>query len=53
MNKIDVVALGAASLDVVVQVPRLPGYDEKVFGRMLGQLPGGTMPNFACALSKR
>ncbi|MDD4336808.1 MAG: carbohydrate kinase family protein [Firmicutes bacterium] len=52
MNKIDVVALGAASLDVVVQVPRLPGYDEKVFGRMLGQLPGGTMPNFACALSK-
>ena len=47
----DVVAVGAATIDLVIEVERLPGHDEKVMGRHVGWLPGGTVPNFACAAS--
>ena len=48
----DVVAVGAATIDLVIKVERLPGHDEKVMGRHVGWLPGGTVPNFACAASR-
>lgn len=48
----DVVAVGAATIDLVIEVERLPGHDEKVMGRHVGWLPGGTVPNFACAASR-
>ena len=48
----DVVAVGTAAIDLVIKVERLPGHDEKVMGRHVGWLPGGTVPNFACAASR-
>ena len=48
----DVVAVGSATIDLVIKVERLPGHDEKVIGRHVGWLPGGTVPNFACAASR-
>jgi ribokinase/sulfofructose kinase len=33
-------------------VPRLPSYDEKVIGSLVGRLPGGPAANFACAASR-
>jgi sugar/nucleoside kinase (ribokinase family) len=51
-KKWDVVAVGSATIDLVIKVERLPGRDEKVIGRHVGWLPGGTVPNFACAASR-
>lgn len=48
----DAIAVSAAAVDFVIRVARLPTLDEKVPGRLLGRLPGGTMANFACALSR-
>lgn len=48
----DVVAVGVATADLVLKVERLPGHDEKVLGWHVGWLPGGTVPNFACAASR-
>jgi sugar/nucleoside kinase (ribokinase family) len=49
---VDVVAVGAAAVDLVIRTPRLPRFDEKVTGTLVGWLPGGTMANVACALSR-
>lgn len=49
---IDAIAVSAASIDHVIRVRRLPAFDEKVMGTLVGRLPGGTMANFACALSR-
>lgn len=51
-RSLDAVAIGAAAVDIVIRVPRLPAYDEKVVGMLVGRLPGGTMANFACALGR-
>ncbi|MDR7559959.1 MAG: carbohydrate kinase family protein [Armatimonadota bacterium] len=50
--RLDAIACGAAAVDLVIRVPRLPAYDEKVVGALVGRLPGGTMANFACALAR-
>ncbi len=49
---IDAIAVSAASIDHVIRVRQLPAFDEKVIGALVGRLPGGTMANFACALSR-
>ncbi len=49
---IDAIAVSAASIDHVIRVRHLPAFDEKVIGTLVGRLPGGTMANFACALSR-
>ena len=49
---IDAMAVSAASIDQVIRVRHLPAFDEKVIGALVGRLPGGTMANFACALSR-
>lgn len=49
---IDAIAVAAASIDHVIRVRQLPAFDEKVIGTLVGHLPGGTMANFACALSR-
>lgn len=52
MSHLDVVAVRSACADLVLEVPYLPRHDEKVVGRMVGWLPGGTMGNYACAAAK-
>lgn len=46
---IDVLAIGDASVDMFIAVPRLPGRDDKVMGRLLGVHGGGMSANFAAA----
>lgn len=50
--RLDAIAVGAAAVDLVIRVPRLPAYDDKVVGTLVGRLAGGTMANFACALAR-
>ena len=45
----DIIGIGDASVDIMVDVPRLPRHDEKVKGRILGKYPGGIVSNFLCA----
>lgn len=47
----DVLGVGDAGVDLFLRTPRLPGRDEKVLGRYLGELPGGVVANFCCAAS--
>jgi len=49
---VDAIAVSAASVDYVIRLRHLPAFDEKVMGTLVGRLPGGTMANFACALSR-
>ncbi len=48
----DVIAVGGVDVDIVLRVDRLPGHGEKVLGDFVGNLPGGTVANFACAASR-
>jgi len=52
VSKFDVVSVGGLCIDIVLRVDRLPGHDEKVLSELVGYLPGGPEPNFACAASK-
>ncbi len=49
---IDILAVGGIDVDLVLTVPHLPTYDEKVMGQLVGHLPGGPAANFACAASR-
>ncbi len=48
----DVVVLGAAALDLVARVERLPGNDEIVFAKEYARYAGGSGANIAAGLSK-
>jgi sugar/nucleoside kinase (ribokinase family) len=48
----DVLTVGGIDMDLVLTVPELPGADLKVFGDLVGTLPGGPAANFACAASR-
>lgn len=52
MAKFDIIGIGDADVDILVSVPHLPTYDEKVKGKILGQYPGGIISNFLCAASR-
>ena len=47
----NILAVGGLTIDIVLRVDRLPGHDEKVLSSLIGRLPGGPPPNFACAAS--
>ncbi|MFL5806038.1 MAG: carbohydrate kinase family protein [Roseiflexaceae bacterium] len=49
---LDVLAVGGIDADLVLTVDRLPSFDEKVIGRLVGRLPGGPAANSACAASR-
>lgn len=51
-RRFDVLAVGGVDVDIVMRVDRLPGHGEKVLGTFVGNLPGGTVANFACAASR-
>ena len=48
----DLIAVGGVDVDLVMDVDCLPGHGEKVIGRFVGRLPGGTVANFACAAAR-
>jgi ribokinase/sulfofructose kinase len=45
---LDLLALGDPCVDLVYRTPRLPGWDDKARGVMLGLFGGGTEANAAC-----
>lgn len=48
----DVVGLNGLDYDMVLAVDHLPRHDEKISVRLVGNLPGGPVGNFACAASR-
>lgn len=48
----DILCVGDLDLDLFVSVPAIPGFDQKVGGRHLGQMPGGMSANSAVAFSR-
>ena len=49
---IDLYCLGGASVDLILEAPRLPRDGEKLFVHHAGQLAGGFIANAACAAAK-
>jgi ribokinase len=52
MVKTDVLCVGDIDVDLFVSVPVIPGFDQKVGGRHLGQMPGGMSANSAVAFAR-
>lgn len=48
----DVLGVGDADVDLFLATPSLPGHDEKVLGRLLGEFPGGIVANFCHAAAR-
>ncbi len=49
---IDLYCLGGASVDLILEAPRLPRDGEKLFVHHAGQIAGGFIANTACAAAK-
>ena len=49
---IDLYCLGGSSVDLVLEVPRLPLEGEKLLAQYYGQLSGGFVANAACAAAR-
>ena len=47
----ELVAFGDISMDVAVEIPRLPGLDEKLWVEIVGEYPGGMGANAAAAFA--
>jgi ribokinase len=52
MAEISVLCVGDIDIDLFVALPELPGFDQKVGGRHLGQMPGGMSANSAVAFTR-
>ncbi len=51
-EEFDILGIGDADLDIMIQVPHFPAHDEKVKGVIVDQCPGGIVSNFLCAASR-
>lgn len=49
---LDILAVGGTDIDLVLTVDELPASGEKVLGKLVGRMPGGTVGNFACAAAR-
>jgi ribokinase len=47
-----ILSIGDLDVDFYIAVPAIPGFDQKVEGRHLGQKPGGMAANFAVAAAR-
>ncbi len=52
MSNFDVIVIGAAAIDLVARVDRLPGNDEIVFAKEYDRYAGGSGANIAAGLAK-
>jgi len=48
----DVMALGATNMDLIMRVPRLPGPDDEVVASSFSRIPGGSASNFAVGCAR-
>jgi ribokinase len=51
-TEFDVLCIGDLDVDLFISVPFVPGFDQKISGRNLGQRPGGMSANTAVALAR-
>ena len=51
-HDIDVLCIGDLDVDLFISLPSVPGLDQKVGGRKLGQRPGGMSANCAVAIAR-
>ncbi len=51
-TRFDLIAIDKSWVDILLRVPALPGYDQKVLGQPLDRQPGGMGGNVACAASR-
>ncbi len=49
---VDVLTFGGVSIDIVVSVDELPGWDQKTMARLEGLMSGSPAGNYACAASR-
>jgi ribokinase len=49
---IDVLCIGDLDMDLYIAVPSIPGFDQKISGRSLGQKPGGMAANAAVSFAR-
>lgn len=49
---LDIIGIGDADVDLIVQVDHIPTHDEKVRGTLLGKFPGGIIGNFCAAAAR-
>jgi ribokinase len=52
MANINVLCVGDIDIDLFVALPEIPGFDQKVSGRHLGEMPGGMSANSAVAFTR-
>jgi len=48
----DILFIGGACVDIILQVPRLPAPDEKLVAKYIGKQAGGLVGNTACAAAR-
>ncbi len=52
MSLPDVICVGDLDVDLYIAVPFIPGFDQKIAGRNIGQKPGGMAANAAVAFAR-
>ncbi len=50
--RFDLIAVDKSWVDIVLRLPTLPGYDQKVQAELVGRYPGGMGGNVVCAASQ-
>lgn len=48
----DIIGIGDADVDLIIEVDHIPAHDEKVRGKLLGKFPGGIIGNFCAAAAR-
>jgi ribokinase len=51
-NTPDILCIGDLDVDLFIALPAIPGFDQKVAGKHLGQKPGGMAANAAVAMTR-
>ncbi|MCK4975326.1 MAG: hypothetical protein KAS36_00160, partial [Anaerolineales bacterium] len=52
IDQLDLLCLGGSSVDIILQVPRLPASDEKLVAGYAGHQAGGLVANTASAAAR-
>jgi len=51
-NAVDLITIDKSWVDMLLRLPRLPGYDDKVLAELIGRRPGGMGGNVACTAAR-
>jgi sugar/nucleoside kinase (ribokinase family) len=51
-NAVDLITIDKSWVDMLLRLPRLPGFDDKVLAELIGRRPGGMGGNVACTAAR-